>query len=279
MKYQIRDGRATFLRLSPTVLEKYGKYIGPIGIAVYCALAKYADNDTRESWPSHKTMADLIGTSSRSVKTYIGKLASVGLVEIEARHDDEGRRTSNLYILTSPEKWKEIPPTGQEAPIPQEPEIPRIGTPGAYKLDSIELDSVNYSPGVPGDSPVPKRKKHAPSKADPRTSHAAIQCVRTVTKRRPPKDLYDDIIEALGDSPDVALAQKCYKEWRIRGYAATSMIPFVEWYPKGGPSYGKRKSNGRVKADVHTSDEWMEAWRNTQLGESVTARLAEAGGT
>jgi len=145
MRYQIKDSRGSFLWLSSAILERYGSKIGPIGIAVYCALAKYADNDTRESWPSHKTIADLIGTSSRSVKTYINKLASFGLVEVEERFDVDGRRTSNLYILTPPEKWKEVPPTGQEMPIPQAAEIPRMGTPGAYELDSFELDSVNYS--------------------------------------------------------------------------------------------------------------------------------------
>jgi len=123
-----------------------------------------------------------------------------------------------------------------------------------------------------------RRAKRAPSKADPRTAHPAIECVREVTKRRPPKEVYDDVIAALGDSPDIMLAQRCFKEWCTRGYNRMSLIPFVEWYPQGGPSYGKRGNGKRQQAPEHTAMEFYEASQNTIQGKRVRARL-EAGGT
>lgn len=97
-----------------------------------------------------------------------------------------------------------------------------------------------------------------PSKADPRTKLPAIQCVKRLTSRFPPKELYDDIIRVLGDSPDEELLTACRKEWLKRGYNPNSLVWLLEWYPAGGaPGRAIQKSGKPAK----TGETWDDVLR------------------
>ena len=83
--------------------------------------------------------------------------------------------------------------------------------------------------------PVQKTGQHTtigkkPSKADPRTFTPAIQCVKSVTSRYPPKELYDDIIRVLGEKPDAGLLAALRKEWVKRGYNPNGWGWLLDWY-------------------------------------------------
>jgi len=62
-----------------------------------------ADSESRESWPGHRTVANLCGLSDPTVRRAIRALRSVGLLATEARYDEDGRQRSNVYVLRSPE--------------------------------------------------------------------------------------------------------------------------------------------------------------------------------
>lgn len=49
---------------------------------------------------------------------------------------------------------------------------------------------------------------------DTRKSHPAIVSVLNASKRYPPKDLWDAVIAALGDSPDTDFFTSCFLRWR-----------------------------------------------------------------
>lgn len=89
--------------------------------------------------------------------------------------------------------------------------------------------------------PEPKRA----SRADPRTKHAAVQCVRGITGRLPNRALYDEVIRTLGEHPDGKKAATCYQEWVKRGFNPNAMTWLTEWYvngipkgPRAGPTGG-----------------------------------------
>ena len=78
--------------------------------------------------------------------------------------------------------------------------------------------------------PKPKR-----TRADPRTAHPAVQACRSLTGRYPDKSIYDRLIAALGQSPDLDRLRRCRQEWVERGYNPASWKWASEWYAAGIP--------------------------------------------
>lgn len=63
-------------------------------LAVYCHLARYADAETHEAWPSGATLADRLEVSVDTVQRAIRQLAELEAVTVVKR-----RGTSNLYTV------------------------------------------------------------------------------------------------------------------------------------------------------------------------------------
>ena len=68
---------------------------------VYGALAKYANNETKETFVSHSTLANKLGVSRNTIINRIKELENKGCIHIERRYED-GHQKSNNYIL----KWE-----------------------------------------------------------------------------------------------------------------------------------------------------------------------------
>ncbi len=99
MEFEVKSKREfPFYIVDNAVLDIYGPKIGPYGIAVYSALARYADRE-QTCYPSLKSIASKTGISRRTVIGTLQKLVGLGLIEVERRHSPKGDRASNLYIL------------------------------------------------------------------------------------------------------------------------------------------------------------------------------------
>lgn len=62
------------------IIEKFGKEIGPYGIAVYSVLAMYANRGV-ETFVSHKKIAELLNISRRMVIIVLSKLEELKLIK------------------------------------------------------------------------------------------------------------------------------------------------------------------------------------------------------
>ena len=72
----------------------------PIEIATYIALGKYADNKTKECWPSIATISKEIGRAKKNTIKALQGLEEKGAIQKFGRVNDKtGQQTSNLYIL------------------------------------------------------------------------------------------------------------------------------------------------------------------------------------
>jgi DnaD/phage-associated family protein len=100
LKHVIKDARYGFYIIQNDVLDDYGAKIGPLGIAVYNALCRYASRDGT-AFPSLQTISDLIGMSRPSVVKYLKVLKDCGLIAIDARTTDAGDSDSNIYTITN----------------------------------------------------------------------------------------------------------------------------------------------------------------------------------
>lgn len=124
---------------------------------------------------------------------------------------------------------------------------------------------------------ITSKKSHA----DPRTSHPAIQCVKSITSRYPPKELYDDIIHSLGENPDRQRLAACRKEWVSRGYNPNSWNWLLDWYAKGCIPAQYHGGNGKnappppVQSRQETPDQ-LEA-RRKLAAEGIAALKRQEG--
>jgi len=97
-------------------------------------------------------------------------------------------------------------------------------------------ESAHASPQSP--SPKSRTSKSPP---DPRSQHPAIQLVKKLMSRYPDKIWYDDIIEIVGEEPDVGKLTACRKDWIGRGWNSNS-LDWIPWYRDGIP---ERNGNGK----------------------------------
>lgn len=71
----------------------------PTELATYVVLGKYADNVTKECWPSLKTIAKDLGRSKTSTINAIKGLEKKGVLKIDKRKNEKGDWNRNHYTL------------------------------------------------------------------------------------------------------------------------------------------------------------------------------------
>lgn len=87
-----------YFTIDNVLLDVYGGQLGPHGIAVYAALARFANHE-QECWPTYRTITDRTGVSRRQIVREIEKLETLKIIAITRRVDEKGQRTSHLYTL------------------------------------------------------------------------------------------------------------------------------------------------------------------------------------
>lgn len=71
--------------------------LGPYHIAVYCALRSFADNESEECWPSHRTISERARVSLNTAKRVLKDLRDEGWIGWVERRQANGSLTSNMY--------------------------------------------------------------------------------------------------------------------------------------------------------------------------------------
>lgn len=116
--------------------------------------------------------------------------------------------------------------------------------------DSLSDCSLQSSDCGLQSSPSGKDKRPAKKQRDERATHPAMVAFREVKGRFPSKDVWDLVIQTLGDHPDVPKMRECWVAWRGHGYAPENLAWLVDWYVNGQPGNGARgqQSNGSMDA-------------------------------
>ena len=74
-------------------------------IAVFCAIASFADNSTRDAFPSVKSIAERARVGERTARSAIKVLKESGYIEVDPKFvpdncaDGKFRQTSNVYNI------------------------------------------------------------------------------------------------------------------------------------------------------------------------------------
>lgn len=95
--------------IASKVLRAHSKKIGPSGIAVYNALASFADSKTQGCFPSRKTIARVLGLSRKTVARKIKMLQELGLISVE-----KTGATYRYLLLEPSKKGEKLTPGGEK---------------------------------------------------------------------------------------------------------------------------------------------------------------------
>jgi hypothetical protein len=77
----VDERRTTWFVFDNAILDKYGRRLGPAGIATYCAVVRYVAGG---EFPNSATIAALTGLSERAAEDAVKRLLELGLVVEEA---------------------------------------------------------------------------------------------------------------------------------------------------------------------------------------------------
>lgn len=112
----------------------------------------------------------------------------------------------------------------------QKPENPNNpNNPNNPKKDEQQVQTIQ-----PKSEPSkPTKQKNPP---DPRSKHPAIVAVREIVGRFPDKLIWDEIIQALGESPDLEQLKFCAREWAKKTTNMGNLSTWLfDWYVNGLP--------------------------------------------
>ncbi|MFY9223229.1 MAG: helix-turn-helix domain-containing protein [Blastocatellia bacterium] len=108
--------------------------------------------------------------------------------------------------------------------------------------DSSSTQAINFSSSDKKEEKeslkeTSSKEKEAPNRnvSDNRAKHPAIAAVRAIVGRFPNKLLWDEIIDILGNSPDLEKLKRCATEWAKKTSNMGNMVWLFEWYKNGIP--------------------------------------------
>lgn len=107
MRENIRSGRkANFYITENGFIDHYAKAVGPMCAMVYNVLERYMNSETRSTWVGTSKIAQVVGTTQRTVQRNLKTLEEFKLIKIL-------RTTSATIYVVLP-----VPPRPKEATIP-----------------------------------------------------------------------------------------------------------------------------------------------------------------
>jgi hypothetical protein len=162
---EIRDIRQQpFIWIDKIILTQYMEHIGAIGLALYCALVRYA-NEENKCWPSYNTLAQQLKIGRSTAIEYMSLLVRYRLIGVEKRKNADGVNHTNIYLLLAVKPIDQIeigepnekqpsppkqPPLVQQADYPSPPNRPSLvqqvdypSPPNRPKQDLKEQDKDN----------------------------------------------------------------------------------------------------------------------------------------
>src|ERR1022692_1058897 len=107
MRESVRSSRrANFYITENSFIDHYARDVGPAGVAVYHALERHVNSETRSTWVSTKKIAELLNLSQRTVQRTLKMLEDSRLIRIIRTE------TMTTYVIVP------VPTKAKMSPIP-----------------------------------------------------------------------------------------------------------------------------------------------------------------
>jgi DNA-binding GntR family transcriptional regulator len=122
------------------------KDIDGYDLAVYCAIARHADNQG-EAYPSRSRIAELAGVNIKTVDRAVVALQNAGAIEKRIRRNKAGDPTSNIYIvheLPTGVATQTVGGSDSNGTTPATQTVQGVATQTVHELEALELEPINY---------------------------------------------------------------------------------------------------------------------------------------
>lgn len=139
------------------IITRYGRLLGPNGIAVYMALTVHADGELQTCFPSYKTIAKQLNISRPTVLKAIKLIIALYLSSKQWTQSPEGDPGPNLYALlhlpngplelTGLPTWATIDALEDDAPPPKD--LPPLELSTGEEGVVNEIDHPSQPPVLP----------------------------------------------------------------------------------------------------------------------------------
>jgi DNA-binding MarR family transcriptional regulator len=173
------------------IIDIHAKKIGATGVAIYAVLARHANRQTGECWPTIGRIARTLDLARSTVKVYLRKMEKAGLIAIEERQDPQGDPTSNLYTLLDP----------SPDAIEQRRETAAAALEGGRPADDL--------PGRPADNPEPSSLREEEQRLNQDTDAYAAEKDEHPHPRRM-ENLCPHPLEERSHFGEVTVCQHCW---------------------------------------------------------------------
>lgn len=117
----------------------FAENLSAVDVRVFAALARHA-NGHRKCWPGREALAERLGMNERTIRRSISALVDAGALKVQHRTANDGRQTTNLYLLAGDV------PFGQNRPGRGVSESTSGGVPESTE---VEPEEVKPNPPTP----------------------------------------------------------------------------------------------------------------------------------
>tara|TARA_Y100000004_G_scaffold196392_1_gene266248 strand:- start:1354 stop:2112 length:759 start_codon:yes stop_codon:yes gene_type:complete len=115
--------------------------VSPRAYMVYGALAKFSNNQTKETFVSHSTLADKLNISRKTVQLAVKELEDQGCIFVERRYEDGHQKSNNYKLLwDKPQIVEKVKVEQSNDTIVQEP----IKDTDSFDVDSTQSKSISF---------------------------------------------------------------------------------------------------------------------------------------
>jgi hypothetical protein len=209
------------------------------GVRLYLRLKRRAGENGR-CWENTRNLAKGCKMSLSQVTKVKRELQDAGLIEISEVPGKHGHYPSHSITILDiwPANYKkyigspETPPvrTANRWPVRQES---ASCSPGTIKEEPYEEEAQNKEKGTSSVPPSPSGKPPEGTNGPAIVSlisHPTIQAWKEATGYYPPKDLYQHIIEKIGDNPNKALMWRIHQFMLLKGNSPRNVSHFLDRY-------------------------------------------------
>ncbi len=244
----------------------------PTGKSVLLLLADLSRGNDGFCWPSEDWIANALELSPSAVRKWLGILVEQGTITKRRLTEAESQRSKlsepwkrmgyqmnfnpnqgalgfgHTHHVSAPprggDRTKSAPPrSGEkpESPPPHSGDKNRqrhlVAESAPPRVTDTSWRHITYIEEFKPEEEL-KRGRAAPKPGgDPRKNHPAIVAIREISSLYPPKEIWDLLIDTLGEKPHAARLKECWLAWRVRGNKPTNYAWALEWYVQGVPSY------------------------------------------
>lgn len=113
---ETRDMRGGFAWVGYDLIDRYGKELGPHGLAVYLALCRFAGYDSQQCYVAHRRVAELTGIGRTTVVATLHRLRDLGLIAIDEREDERGQHANRYTLRPCPRSPADSPLSPADSP-------------------------------------------------------------------------------------------------------------------------------------------------------------------